>query len=104
MKENIGTRVSKDIARDIEYVAKEESTDKSKLVRELLAVAIKKRLIDLALEKYSKREISLGRASELARVPLADFMKIAAEKGVYVNYSIESLEKDFKAALKTKQK
>jgi len=54
MKENIGTRVSKDIARDIEYVAKEESTDKSKLVRELLAVAIKKRLIDLALEKYSK--------------------------------------------------
>jgi len=42
--------------------------------------------------------------AELARVPLADFMKIAAEKGVYVNYSIESLEKDFKAALKTKQK
>ena len=99
MKENVGTRVSKEVAKDIEYVAKEENTDKSKLVRELLVIAIKKKLIDLALEKYSKKEVSIGKAAELARIPLADFMIIAAEKAIPLNYSIISLEEDFKAAL-----
>ena len=102
MYENIGARVPEAVVKDIEYVAKEEKTDKSKVLRELLSDAIKKKLIDLALEKYSKREVPLGRAAELARVPLADFMKISAERKIPINYSVGSLEKDFKAALKAK--
>lgn len=53
-----------------------------------------------ALEKYVKGEISLGRAAELAKMPLADFMKMAAERKVAVNYSLDSLKEDFKAAIK----
>ena len=102
MYENIGARVPEDVVKDIEYVAIEERTDKSKVVRELLFHAVKQKLIDLALEKYSKRLVSLGRASELARMPLADFMKIASERKIPLNYSIESLKKDFKASLKAK--
>ena len=102
MYENIGARVPEDVVKDIEYVAEEEKTDKSKVVRELLASAVKKRLVELALEKYSEREVSLGRAAELARLPLADFMSVAAERNIPINYSIESLEGDFKAALKAK--
>jgi predicted HTH domain antitoxin len=104
MKENIGTRVSKDIAEDIEYLAKEWNVDKSKIVRDLLALAVKKRLMDLALEKYSKREISLGRAAEIARLPLSDFMEEAAERNVAMNYSLESLKGDFEKALKMAKK
>ena len=102
MYENIGARVPEDVVKDIEYVAEEEKTDKSKVVRELLASAVKKRLVELALEKYSEREVSLGRAAELARLPLADFMSVAAERNIPINYSIESLERDFKAALNAK--
>jgi len=100
MYKNIGTRVSKDMVNDIDYLAKEEKTDKSKVVRELLVLAVKKRLFDLALEKYSQGQVSLGRAAELARLPLADFMKMAMEMKVSLNYSIQSLEEDFEAALK----
>ena len=100
MYKNIGTRVPGELAKDIETVAKEERTDKSKVVRELLTAAVRLKLIELALDKYSKREISLGRATELARVSLSDFMKIAAEKRITMNYSLELLEEDFKAALK----
>jgi len=95
----IGTRVPSEVARAIEYVAKEEHTDKSKVVRELMSGAVKLRLIDLALEKYTQRTVSLGRAAELARLPLADFMKLAAEKHIPLYYTLASLHKDF-AALK----
>ena len=102
MYENVGTRVSTNVIKDIEYVAKEEKTDKSKVVRELLSDAVKEKLVDLALEKYSKKYISLGKAAELARLSLAEFMKVAAERKIPMNYSVKSLEKDFAAALKAK--
>ena len=102
MYENVGARVPESLVKDIEYVAKEKKIDKSKVVRELLADAIKMKILDLALEKYSKKLVSLGRAAELAKMPLADFMKAAAERKIALNYSIESLEKDFRAAQKAK--
>ncbi len=102
MYENIAARIPEAVVKDIDYVAKEENTDKSKVVRELLADAVKSKLLELSLQKYSKREISVGRAAELAKMPLADFMIKAAERQIPMNYSVESLKKDFTAALKAK--
>ena len=102
MYENIAARVPESVVKDIDYVAAEEKTDKSKVIRELVSSAVKERVIELALEKYSKRKVSLGRAAELARIPLADFMLKAAERQISLNYSAESLERDFKEALKAK--
>jgi|SRR3989344_4315925 len=100
MYENVGTRVPADVARDIEYLAEEEKSDKSKIVRDLLADAIRKRLFELALKKYLDKKISLGRAAELARMPLVEFMKIIAERAIALNYSVKSLEEDFERALR----
>ena len=102
MYENVAARIPESIVKDIDYVAQEENTDKSKVIRELLSSGVKDKLADLALEKYSKREISLGRAAELAKMPLADFMVKAAGRKIPINYSIGSLEKDFKAAAKAR--
>ena len=100
MYENVAARVPESVVKDIDSVAKEEGTDKSKVIRELLSGAVKEKLVELALEKYSKRLVSVGRAAELARMPLADFLMAAAERKIPLNYSLGSLEKDFKAALK----
>ena len=43
MYETIGTRVPEDVVKDIEYVAEEEKTDKSKVIRELLSNSLKKK-------------------------------------------------------------
>ena len=99
---NIAARVPEEIVKGINYVAEEENTDKSKVIRELLSEGVKSKLLELSLKKYSKRVISLGRAAELAKMPLADFMLKAAESKITLNYSLESLEKDFKAAQKAK--
>ena len=93
----VGTRIADELAADLEYVAGEEHVDKSKVMRELLAQAIKEKLIDLALNKYRKKTISVGKAAELAKMPLADFMRIAAGRKIPLNYSLESLQQDFKS-------
>lgn len=102
MYENVAARIPEATVKDIDYVAKEENTDKSKVIRELLSEGVKSKLVELSLKKYSKGEVSLGRAAELAKLPLADFMIRAAERKIPMAYSVESLEKDFKAALKAK--
>ena len=99
MYETIGTRIPKDLVRDIAYLSTEENTDKSKIVRDLLIVAIKARIVDLAIKKYYEKKISIGRAAELAKLPLVDFMKIAADRKISMNYSVVSLEEDFKRVL-----
>ena len=46
--------------------------------RELEKIEMKKfnkKPLNKALEKYSKRAVSLGRAAEIAKIPIADFMK-----------------------------
>ncbi len=103
MYENIGARIPREVRKDIEYVAKEEQVDKSKIIRDLLAEAVKKRIIQIALEKYAKREVSIGRAAELARIPIADFMMLLAEQKITINYTLDSLREDIESAKKAEK-
>ncbi|HIH04880.1 TPA: hypothetical protein HA372_01110 [Candidatus Woesearchaeota archaeon] len=98
MAEGVIARVSKDIKKDIEFFAREEQTDKSQIIRELLAVGVKQKRLGYALDGYRKHEFSLGKAAEMARLPLADFMEQAAKKGIPLTYSKNDLMRDFSAA------
>ena len=48
----------------------------------------------LALELYREARISLGRASELCRVPVEQFMEFAAGHHVSLHYGADELEED----------
>ena len=102
MSEGVVARVPKGVKKDIEFFAKREQTDKSSIIRRLLTDAVKQKRLDYAVDEYAKRSVSLGRAAELAKIPIADFMGEAAKRKIPLNYSLESLESDFKAALKEK--
>lgn len=102
MAEGVVARVPSEIKKEIEFFAKQEQTDKSSIIRKLLTSAIKQKRLEYALNEYAQRKVSLGKAAELARMCISDFMMIAAERKIPINYSVESLEKDFKAALKAK--
>ena len=102
MSEGVVARVSKDLKKDIEFFARQEQTDKSDIIRKLLTNAVKQKKLEYALNQYAKREVSLGRAAEIADIPLADFMSAAADRKIPINYTVESLEADFKAALRKK--
>ena len=59
-------------------ISKEERSDLSKAVRDLVA----RGRILLAVERYKQGEASLGKAAELAGLPVGQIMTILAEFGV----------------------
>ena len=95
MADGVIARVPKDIKQDIEFFAKREHTDKSTIIRDLLSLAVKQKRLEYALLGYQKGEVSLGKASEMAKLPLAEFMAHAASRKIPLNYSKEELRRDF---------
>jgi predicted HTH domain antitoxin len=77
-------------------ITKEEGSDLSKAVRDMVT----RGRILLAVERYKKGEASLGRAAELAGVPLGQMMTILTEFGVESRLEKE----DYLRGLKNLQK
>jgi predicted HTH domain antitoxin len=62
----------------LHQITKEEGSDLSKTVRDMVT----RGRILLAVERYKKGEASLGRAADLAGVPVGQMMTILVEFGV----------------------
>jgi predicted HTH domain antitoxin len=78
MTKTMSIRMDRENYEFLSEMTKEERSDLSKTVRELVT---RGRLL-LAIEKYRGGEASLGRAAELAGVPLGQMMTILTEFGV----------------------
>jgi predicted HTH domain antitoxin len=65
--------------------AKAEKEDLSKAVREV----VDKGRVMLAIEKYKKGEASLGKAAEVAGLPVGQMITVLAEYGVESNLEKE---------------
>jgi len=78
MTKTMSVRMDRDNYDFLSRVTKEEKSDLSKAVREMVA----RGRILFAVERYKKGEASLGKAAELAGVPLGQLMTILAEFGV----------------------
>lgn len=98
MEAIITTRIPTAAAQAIQFFTKQEHLDRSTLVRQLLLSALEEKKIGYALQKYKEGEITIGKAAELASVPLRKMMRIASAEGIPFQYSLSDLEKDFKAA------
>lgn len=98
MGETVTTRVDDELAREIDFFARQENVDRSTITRKLLSRAIAQKRLDYALEKYGKGEITLGKAAEIAKKDIREIMVVAAGKGISFQYSRKDLLDDFKAA------
>ena len=85
MTKTMSIRMDQDNFDFLNKLSKEESGDVSKAVRELV---VKGRLM-LAVERYKKNQVSLGKAAELAGLTLGDMINILAEYGVKSNLEKE---------------
>ena len=70
-------------------LSKEGKGDLSKAVREL----VHRGRLMLAVERYRKGEASLGRAAELAGVPVGEMISLLADYGVQANLDREDYRK-----------
>jgi predicted HTH domain antitoxin len=78
MTKTMSVRMDRDNYDFLNRVTKEERSDLSKAVREMVT----RGRILFAVERYKKGEASLGKAAELAGLPLGQMMTILTEFGV----------------------
>ncbi len=78
MTKTMSIRMDRENYEFLAELSKEERSDLSKAVRDLVT----RGRILLAVERYKKGEASLGKAAELAGLPVGQMMTILAEFGV----------------------
>jgi predicted HTH domain antitoxin len=78
MTKTMSIRIDRENFEFLRELTREERSDLSKTVRELVT----RGRILLAVEKYRDGEVSLGKAAELAGLPLGQMMKTLAEFGI----------------------
>jgi predicted HTH domain antitoxin len=78
MSKTVSIRMDRDNYELLHEITKEERSDLSNAVRDLVT----RGKILLAVERYKKGEASLGRAAELAGLPLGRMITILTEFGV----------------------
>jgi predicted HTH domain antitoxin len=78
MSKTMSIRMDRENFEFLSEISKEERTDLSKAVRDLVT----RGRILLAVEKYKKGEASLGKAAALAGLPIGQIMTILTEFGV----------------------
>jgi predicted HTH domain antitoxin len=78
MTKTMSIRMDRDNYEFISAMTTAEQSDLSKAVRELVA----RGRILLAVEKYKKGEASLGKAAEVAGLPVGQMMTLLGEFGV----------------------
>ena len=100
MTETISTRVSPEMANDLEEIEKEEKADRATVVRKLLAKAIADRKLERALSLYSSGKVTLWKASKVAGLSLWEMMEIVKQRKISFQYSYEDFRSDFEVALK----
>lgn len=96
MSKTMSVRMDRENYDFVHEITKEEKTDLSKTVRDLVG----RGRILLAVERYKKGEASLGKAAELAGVPLGQMMTILTEFGVECRLE----EEDYLQGLRNLQK
>jgi predicted HTH domain antitoxin len=78
MTKTMSIRMDRDNYEFLSSMTMEEQSDLSKAVRDLVT----RGRILLAVEKYRKGEASLGKAAEVAGVPVGQMMTLLGEFGV----------------------
>lgn len=78
MTKTMSIRMDRGNYEFLSELTREDRTDLSKTVRELVT----RGRVLLAIEKYRSGEASLGRAAELAGLPLGQMMTVLADFGV----------------------
>lgn len=57
------------------------------------------KMLELALKRFKKNEISIGKAAKIAEMPLSRFIDILVEKNIDFHYGAKEIEEDFEGLI-----
>ena len=94
MAEAIGIRLDNDFLKVIDNISKEESEDRSVILRKLLKMGYNDFMKQKAKEKYIQGKVTLSEAAKIAGLTIFEMQKYLIEEGYKSEYSIKDLEED----------
>ena len=96
MNRPLGIRLDKSFLQKVEKISKEESLDRSTVIRNLVNIGYKEMIKAKAAEKYIKGKITLSEASRIAELSMFDMEKYLVDQGFKSQYSIKDLKEELK--------
>jgi predicted HTH domain antitoxin len=93
-----------DYLKRLQEISKETSTDKEELIKSSILKSIQEYNLKNAIKKYTKSQVSLGKASEIAGLPKRMFMYKLQEIGIPLNLSKNDIVKGMNTLAEAKKK
>lgn len=90
----VGTRLPKELLRDLETIERAEQADRSTTIRKLLSRAIGEWKLEYYAKQYAERKMTLARAAKEAGVSVWEMMDYMRQKKIASQYDMEELQKD----------
>jgi predicted HTH domain antitoxin len=90
----ISARIQRSLAEEVERLATKRSVDRSTILRELLANALKELRLKEAIELVRKREATVWRAAEMAGVTYREMLEQLKTSNIPFPLSEEELRRE----------
>ena len=103
MAEVVAIRMEENFLSRIDQIGKEESADRSTVIRKLIQTGYKEMLKDNSALLYKAGKITLSEAARRAGLTLWDMEHYLVDSGFKSDYSLEDLQREM-ALLKQKTK
>ena len=92
----VGTRLPKEVVRELELIESVEQADRATTVRKLLARAIGEWKREHYARLYGDGRMSLSRAAREAGVSIWEMMDYARSRKIAAQYDLADFERDWK--------
>ncbi len=99
MSDTLSVRIPQEDLVEIESISKLEKKNKSSVLRDVLILGITEKKLEIALKKFTNKEVTVAKAAEIAGVPLTIFMDVLSERKISFHYGLKELEEDFEGLL-----
>ena len=96
MNKAIGIRLEDDFLKKIQNLSKEESVDRSTIIRKLVSIGYKDLMKERSAEDYMKGLITISEAAHRAEISVWEMEKYLIEQGYKSSYSVEDLREELK--------
>lgn len=86
-------RLDEDLLKEFEELAKQKNLDRSSLVKKILIEGLQQERLSFAIQKYVLKEVSIEKASEIAKMSLHEFILKLSQMGIQSNLTLEDFKK-----------
>ncbi len=97
MSDYVTFRTRGNLLEDALRLAKSEGRNRSDAFRDIFKVGLAQKRQGLALEKYGRGEVSIGKAAEIAGISTWEFVELLSEKKIELNLTAKDVLEAAKA-------